>query len=184
MSSEVSSEDQLQLECIANYACEIGENPLWHPLEKRLYWCDIPNGRIFRFDPATRAHEQCFEGRPVGGFTIQCDGSLLLFMDRGTVAIWRDGKLSEILPEIEEEKSSRFNDVIADPTGRVFCGTMSSSAGKGRLYRMDLDGSIRIILEGIGCSNGMAFTHDQRVSTIPIPSPTKSIFSITAQRTA
>ena len=83
-------------------------------------------------------------------------------MDRGTVAIWRDGKLTEILSEIEEEKASRFNDVIADPMGRVFCGTMSSSAGKGRLYRMDLDGTIRVVLEGIGCSNGMAFTHDQK----------------------
>jgi sugar lactone lactonase YvrE len=161
MSSE-TVRGELQLECIADYACEIGENPLWHPVEKRLYWCDIPRGRIFRFDPSTGNHEQCYEGRPVGGFTFQTDGSLLLFMDRGTVAIWRDGKLTEILSEIEEERNSRFNDVIADPIGRVFCGTMSSSAGKGRLYRMDLDGTIRVILEGIGCSNGMAFTHDQK----------------------
>ena len=43
---------------IANYACETGENPLWHPIERRLYWCDIPNGRLFRYDPATGAHEQ------------------------------------------------------------------------------------------------------------------------------
>jgi len=162
MSSEVNREEQSQLECIADYACEIGENPLWHPLEKLLYWCDITKGRIFRFDPSSGNHEQCFEGRPVGGFTIQSDGSLLLFMDRGTVALWRDGKLKEILPDIEEEKDSRFNDVIADPFGRVFCGTMSSNAGKGRLYRMDLDGTIRVILEGVGCSNGMAFTRDQK----------------------
>src|SRR5450631_3608922 len=122
------SEAQSQLECVADYACETGENPLWHPLEKRLYWCDIPRGRIFCFDPSSGSHEQCYAGRPVGGFTIQSDGSLLLFMDRGTVAIWQDGKVKEILPEIEEEHASRFNDVIADPVGRVFCGTMSSSA--------------------------------------------------------
>jgi sugar lactone lactonase YvrE len=162
MSSELFSEAHSQLECIADYACETGENPLWHPLEKRLYWCDIPRGRIFRFDPSTGICEQCFEGRPVGGFTIQSDGSLLIFMDRGTVAIWNDGKLEEILPEIEEEEDSRFNDVIADPRGRVFCGTMSNSANKGRLYRMDIDGTIQVILEGIACSNGMAFTHDQK----------------------
>ena len=162
MSSEGIHGQLSQLEYIADYACEIGENPLWHPLEKRLYWCDIPRGRIFRFDPSSGNHELCYEGRPVGGFTFQTDGSLLLFMNRGTVAIWSDGNLTEILSEIEEEKASRFNDVIADPMGRVFCGTMSSSAGKGRLYRMDLDGTIRVILDGIGCSNGMAFTHDQK----------------------
>ena len=76
---------------IADYACETGENPLWHPVERRLYWIDIPTGRLFRYDPATGHHEQCYQGRIVGGFTIQADGSLLLFMDRGTIALWRDG---------------------------------------------------------------------------------------------
>ena len=71
--------EQAQPELIADYACTTGENPLWHPLEKRLYWCDIPNGRIFRYDPASGVHERCYEGRVVGGFTIQTDGSLLLF---------------------------------------------------------------------------------------------------------
>jgi sugar lactone lactonase YvrE len=150
------------LELIADYACASGENPLWHPLEKRLYWCDIPNGRIFRYDPASGVHEPCYKGRPVGGFTIQSDGSLLLFMDRCTIGIWRAGAFTEIIPDIEAERLSRFNDVIADPAGRVFCGTMSSPAGKGRLYRLDTDGSLHVVLEGIGCSNGMAFTLDQK----------------------
>ena len=78
-------------ELIANYHCETGENPLWHPTERRLYWTDIPGRRMFRYDPATSTHEQCYQGRAVGGFTIQQDGSLLLFMDQGTVACWRDG---------------------------------------------------------------------------------------------
>ncbi|WP_433967103.1 SMP-30/gluconolactonase/LRE family protein [Tunturiibacter gelidiferens] len=76
---------------VADYACDTGENPIWHPFEQKLYWCDIPRGWIFRFDPSTGAHERCYEGRTVGGFTIQADGSLLLFMDRGTIAIWREG---------------------------------------------------------------------------------------------
>jgi D-xylono/L-arabinono-1,4-lactonase len=153
--------EQGYLELIADYGCETGENPLWHPLEERLYWCDIPNGRIFRYDPASGVHEPRYEGRPVGGFTIQSDGSLLLFMDRGTIGVWRAGEFTEIVSGIEAERLSRFNDVIADPAGRVFCGTMSGPAGKGRLYRLDTDGSLHVVLEGIGCSNGMA-TLDQK----------------------
>jgi len=162
MSAEVPNRPEPPaLECLADYACETGENPLWHPLQKRLYWCDIPRGRIFRLDPATGAHEQCYQGRPVGGFTVQSDGSLLLFMDRGAIAIWREGQLIPVLAEIEAERDSRFNDVIADPRGRVFCGTMSSNAKQGSLYRLDLDGSLQRVLSGIGCSNGMAFTPDR-----------------------
>ncbi|HEY9529541.1 MAG TPA: hypothetical protein VIR02_20795, partial [Anaerolineales bacterium] len=38
----------MQPELIADYQCQIGENPLWHPLEHCLYWTDIPRGRLFR----------------------------------------------------------------------------------------------------------------------------------------
>ncbi len=150
-------------ELIANYTCETGENPLWHPMERRLYWTDIPGGRLFRYDPATHTHEQCYQGRPVGGFTIQADGSLLLFMDRGTVMCWRDGMMTTVVEEIARERDFRFNDVIADPRGRVFCGIVSDDGPNGRLYRLDTDGSLSVLLEDIGCSNGMAFTADQKI---------------------
>jgi len=143
--------EPIQLECVADCACDTGENPLWHPMEKRLYWCDIPRGHIFRYDPISGLYEQCYGGRVVGGFTIQSDGSLLLFMDGGAIAIWRNRKITEIVSEIEAEQGSRFNDVIADPKGRVFCGTMSTTKSKGRLYRLEVDGSIQPVLEGIGC---------------------------------
>ena len=150
------------IELVADYACEIGENPLWHEREQRLYWTDISRGKLYRYEPATDKHEQCYEGRPVGGLTIQIDGSLLLFMDRGTIAIWRDNLLTEVIPEIPAEVNSRFNDVIADPRGRVFCGTMSSPDDKGSLYRLDPDGTYHLLLKEIGCSNGMAFSPDRK----------------------
>jgi D-xylonolactonase len=153
---------QAKLDMIANYACETGESPLWHPKERRLYWSDIPAGRLFRYTPSTGAHEQCYQGRPVGGFTIQANGALLLFMDRGTIALWREGVVTEIVTEIPAERQCCFNDAIADPCGRVFCGTVPNGEGKGRLYRLDQDGSLHLLLDGIGCSNGMAFTLDRK----------------------
>jgi D-xylonolactonase len=148
---------------IADYRCVTGEGPLWHEAEQRLYWADIPNGRLFRYDPATGAHEQVFQGdEAVGGYTIQADGALLLFMARGAIRILRDGRLVTVIDEIPDERESRFNDVIADPMGRIFCGTMPSPDGRlGRLYRLDPDGTLTQLLDGIGCSNGMGFTLDR-----------------------
>ena len=149
-------------ELIADYECVTGEGPLWHAVEKRLYWIDIPNGRMFRYDPATDKHEQFDEVGIVGGFTIQSDGSLLLFMDKGAVKIWRDGELTTVIDAIPDELDSRFNDVIADPEGRVFCGTMPAEKHLGSLYRLDTDGTLTRLLDGIGCSNGMGFSPDRK----------------------
>ena len=152
----------MEPELVADYRCQTGEGPLWHPMEKLLYWVDIPTGRMFRFDPSTGEHEQFYDGEVVGGFTIQEDGALLLFMARGAVAIWRDGKLEYVIREHPEERDSRFNDVIADPAGRVFCGTMPTSERSSRLYRLDLDGSLTLVLEDVRLSNGMGFTPDRK----------------------
>ena len=152
----------MEPELIADYQCVTGEGPLWHPGEQRIYWIDIPTGRMFRFDPVTGQHEQFYEGEVVGGFTIQADGSLLLFMARGAVKIWRDGQLTTVIAEIPDEWESRFNDVIADPAGRVFCGTMSTPERLGRLYRLDTDGTLTKLLDGVGTSNGMGFTLDRK----------------------
>ena len=153
----------MQPEMIADYACEVGEGPLWHPTEKRLYWADIPAGRLFRYDPATGQHEKFFDGGAVGGFTFQADGALLLFMAFGRVASLRDDTLTDVIPKIPGEEEFRFNDVMADPEGRVFCGTIhctKEGTEKGRLYRLDNDGTATVVLDGVGISNGMGYTPD------------------------
>lgn len=156
-------------EIIADYACETAECPLWHAAEQRLYWTDIPTGRLFRYDPAANRHQQVYQGRPVGGFTVQADGTLLLFRDRCNVAVWHvDDRQSTLVEQLPDETDTRFNDVIADPQGRVFCGTLAvkrpdgTVQKPGRLYRLDLDGSIRPVFQCVGTANGMGFSPDGR----------------------
>ncbi len=147
---------------IVDYQCQNAENPHWHPFEQRFYWTDIPAGRLFRYDPVTHTHEQIYSGESVGGFTIQEDGSLLLFKARGAIERWSEGKITTLIPELPDERDTRFNDVIADPEGRVFCGTMSTSERPGRFYRLNLDGSLTLILDRVGVPNGMGFTPDRK----------------------
>ena len=147
---------------VANYHSHNAEVPLWHAVEQCLYWADIPRGHLFRYDPAAERHEQVIDsGEPIGGMTIQEDGSLLLFKSRGTVDRWFEGKITTLIPEIFEERDSRFNDAIADPDGRVYSGTMATSDRPGSFYRIDPDGSLTKILDETKIPNGMGFVPDQ-----------------------
>ncbi|MER3437115.1 MAG: gluconolaconase, partial [Chloroflexota bacterium] len=148
-------------ELVADTRCEVGEGPLWHEDERCLYWLDIPPGHLYRYDPGTGQHARVLDaGEAIGGFTIEADGALLLFMARGAVRRWQHGALTTVLDGIPGEEDSRFNDVIADPEGRVFCGTMPSETHLGRLYRLDPGGKLILLLEGIDISNGLGFTPD------------------------
>lgn len=148
---------------VTDIRCHIGENPTWHPQEKKLYWLDIPIGTIYRYDPKNTMVEKIVESSSViGGFTIQEDNSLLLFMEKGTVKIWRNNLFIDVIKEIPILKSTRFNDVIVDSAGRVFCGTMPDQNGVAYLFLLNLNGDIRLILDNVGLSNGMGFTPDKK----------------------
>lgn len=148
-------------ELIADTTCAVGEGPLWNEDEQKLYWVDILTGELFRYDPATKSHELFFDaGTMVGGFTLQADGSFALFMNQGAVKILRDGKLSTVIESLPTELDGRFNDVIADPGGRVFCGTMPIGDRLGSLFRLDPDGTLTEIVSDVDISNGLGFTPD------------------------
>ena len=150
----------MTVEIVADTQDHCGEGPLWHPEESVLYWTDIPKGRVYRYDPATNGVETVYEGMQVGGMTLQDDGSLLFFGDRGSILRWAKGDVTTLLDGIETEEETRVNDVIADPEGRVFAGTMPAPGRLGRLYRIDRDLTVTKIMSGIGCANGMGFTPD------------------------
>ncbi len=86
----------------------------------------------------------------------------MLIAHCSAIARWQEGKETFLIAELPEEKETRFNDVIADPQGRVFCGTMPTSTRLGRLYRLDRDGTLTKLLDEIGCSNGIAFSRDRQ----------------------
>jgi len=150
---------------VANYHCRVGENPLWDEREGRLYWVDIESARLFRVDHASGEHE-CFyrderAGAMIGGFTFQADGSLLLFEVDCIAQLSKLGQ-RRVLLQATDLGMQRFNDVIADPEGRVFAGTIGKNEDSGGLFRIDLDGTVTPLWRGTGCANGMGFTPDLR----------------------
>jgi D-xylono/L-arabinono-1,4-lactonase len=144
-------------ELVAPLNLEIGENPLWHAEAATLYFIDIFGGTVHAYIPATESYQQVCKTHVTGGFTIQEDGSLLLFQDGRLSLMSLNGSVREVASGLCPH-NQRFNDVIADPEGRVYAGAMDG--GPGHLYRFDLDGSVTEILSGLGIPNGIGFTPD------------------------
>ena len=78
-------------------------------------------------------------------------------MQEGRITLWDEGKFEDIITSSPEVKNNRFNDVIADPNGRVFCGIMSIKEKKGSLFRLNIDHSLTKVIDQTGTSNGMGF---------------------------
>ena len=153
-------------ERVADTRCVTGEGPLWHPDERALYWCDIPNGRLFRTAANDDGYELVLdEENALGGVTVERDGALLLFRGGGRIERFDGEGDPERVTTVESATHTRFNDVVADPEGRVYAGTMPTDGELGRLYRVESDGdgvSVDVVAGGKGFDipNGMGFTDD------------------------
>ncbi len=151
-------------EIVARNPDIVGENPLWNPGDGRLYWTDNRSQRVHRLDPATGTAEVVAEGQSFYAFTLQADGSLLLFMDRTRVGAARPGgPVRLVIDGLPGEGEARFNDVVADRSGRVVAGVIPAEGGTGSLYSVGTDGSATLLASGLEMPNGMAFSSDDRL---------------------
>ncbi len=158
--TSASSPSPFEARVLANAHCGCGENPFY--ASGRVLWTDIPNGRLFALDLKSGKWGRIYEGPQVGGFTLQSDGSLLLFRDRNIARLDSKGDV-QVLVERQDLHTGRFNDVIAGPEGRVYAGTMGRDGQpNGGLFRVERDGRIEQLWDGTHCSNGMAFSGDLR----------------------
>ncbi|HWV24231.1 MAG TPA: SMP-30/gluconolactonase/LRE family protein [Thermomicrobiales bacterium] len=146
---------------LVDHTSGTGEGPLWHEEGRYLTWIDIPAGQLFRYTPDAGTHELIYQHTgQIGGYTIQRDGALIVFADNGAIFRLIGDMPDPIFPEIEELRGTRFNDVIADPEGRIFAGTMPLGDGSARLYRLDPNGELTLLYDDLTLSNGMGFSPD------------------------
>ncbi|HEX7823220.1 MAG TPA: SMP-30/gluconolactonase/LRE family protein [Sphingobium sp.] len=142
----------------------LGECPRWHAGEGLLYWVDIAQNRLHRFDPASGRDEYRSFDAPVGCFAFARGGGLVLGMKDGLarLATW------DAAPEpfgdqlLAGRPDLRLNDGRTDSHGRFWAGSvnMAKSAHDAALYRFDADGRATLIQNGMLTCNGAAFSAD------------------------
>ena len=139
-----------------------GESPVWDPVERTLWWTDIPGKRLHRLDAAGKVSTFAMPGR-VGCLALRHAGGLVLAMEHG-FATWDPMQASPMLgPEPERGLAGhRFNDGRCDRQGRFLAGSMNTAftGATGQLWRLDGDGTATRLLGGVTVANGLAFSPD------------------------
>lgn len=152
------------VQCVLRWEAIVGESPLWHPSEQRLYWVDIQGKAVHRFDPIAGRNET-FELPEIVTCLAFCVGGGLLVTLRKDIARFdpETGKVERLETVEADQADNRFNDGRVDPAGRFWAGTMGDKQWKkpvGSLYRFDPDGSITTMQGNVVCSNGTDWSPD------------------------
>jgi sugar lactone lactonase YvrE len=147
---------------------ELGERPVWDPVRSCLTWVDIKAGRLHRYTPGQGDDvvlELTADGQPIpiGAAAHRSSGGYVLAAADGFRLAGPDGhgEASPLRPPGMPD-DVRFNDGACDPEGRFWAGTVAHDRrpGAGALYRLDPDGTITTVLEGVTESNGLGWSPD------------------------
>lgn len=149
---------------IANFHDACGEGPLWHARENALYWTDISNKRFYRYDCSTKQATVLSTEFEVCGFAFHQGGGFVVVNSEG-IWLWDSKTAPANIATQVEGHLCRMNDCAADPSGRLLAGSyyfegVSPGFRLGHLMLVDLDGSTRIVDEGIQLANGIGFSPD------------------------
>ncbi|MFU8850175.1 SMP-30/gluconolactonase/LRE family protein [Micromonospora sp. SL1-18] len=153
-------------EIVVAHRCVVGEGPLWSVRDGLLYWLDIPEQRLWRFDPTSGATASRPLSDVVGSIGVRAAGGLVAATRNGFAALRPDtGELSGICDPEPDLPQHYFNDGKVDPAGRFWAGTLNDGppTATGTLWRLDADHGCQPMRRGVICPNGLGWSPDARV---------------------
>ena len=160
----------MSAELIVDVRNAVGECPVWVPEENALYWVDIPNGSLQRWDAATGYLSAWKAPQMLACIARTQAGNWVAGMETGffELTTHNDGSLdTTLLAGVEHPRPDmRLNDGRCDRQGRFWAGSMvldmGLNAAEGILYRYASGGAPHAQLDGFITLNGLAFSPDGR----------------------
>jgi sugar lactone lactonase YvrE len=147
----------------------LGECVRWDHEEKLVYWVDINNNRLHRFNPRTGANDTMNIGENIGCFAQDKKGGFIAGTRSGYVRITKFG--GDIVPLASpdyDRSKARFNDGRCDNSGRFWAGTMWEPRDRagGTVYCLEADGRFRADTVPTIITNAMTFSADGKTMTL------------------
>jgi sugar lactone lactonase YvrE len=136
------------------------EGPVWSGSWGGLRWVDMLSGDVLSLaDDGTVGRFSA--GAIAAALRPRSGGGAVIAIERGFALEDPDGSLRPLRP-IWADESVRMNEGGCDPDGRFYCGSMAYDQRRGAaaLYRLDPDGAVHRVLDGVTVSNGLEWSPD------------------------
>ncbi len=145
--------------------CIIGEGPVWNAQNRSLYYTNGGGKSICIWHEPTETLTIRRLSVDVAAMAFTVQGDMIVSRMDG-VFLLRDDATTLPLYDTERYIIRHGNDMKVGPDGAIYVGTQSerrmglSDRIDGRLYRIDADGTVTVLLDGLRLSNGMAWSPD------------------------
>ena len=145
---------------------ELGEGPVWVERDNALWFVDIKERKIHRYDPADGSKGSWRSPGQIGFLFPAEGGGFVAGLQSGLYHFDDSNGAFDLIVEIEREKpGNRLNDGVVDPHGRLWFGTMDDAekAKSGAFYCFHEGRLSHTGLDGIAITNGPTVSPDGKL---------------------
>ena len=156
------------MKVLSNKRCLIGEGPIWNEFDNKVYHVNgYGDNEICCVDLETGKNTVRKLDFGVAAMGFSRKGEMLISCFDGAF-ILNDDNTRTPLYDREKYKIKYGNDAKVGPDGRFYIGTQSSKrkgvgdAIDGKLYSIDKNGNVKVLLDGLILSNGFDWSMDEK----------------------
>ncbi len=152
-------------EIVVDFGNLNGEAPVWDGETGTLYWTDCVGFKFCRFQEQSKKSEVLRTGIEVTGFALNHDGGFVIANTKG-IWFWDGAEHMTLISAEVDGAVCQMNDAAADPMGRFLAGSCfyapTGDYKLGCLFRVDVNGRVTVLDDGIHLANGIGFSPDAK----------------------
>jgi sugar lactone lactonase YvrE len=153
----------VKLKVFSDLHSEVGEGPLWNDADSTITWVDITGMKWHQLSLISGKVISHSVPNMIGAIVEKESGGYLAAVKEGfaTCTLGKDGY---VVTHNFLSLYERMNDAKADAKGRWWAGSnaIDFTAGAGRLHRLNIDGSVTTMIEGLTLPNGLGWSPDNK----------------------
>jgi sugar lactone lactonase YvrE len=145
--------------------CSVGEGPVWDEAEQALYYIDILEQRVFRWDPASGDHRSWPVPAMIGSMALREGGGAIVALPDGIHALdFESGAVTPFALFDPADPSVQLADGKVDRAGRFVFGTShrTMKEPRGGVYSLGPEGALAQLDGDVFLGNGPCWSPDNR----------------------